>query len=543
MEFRVKKSAVVAFLALCGAFVPNARAAGQTCEQLAKLALPNTKIMSAETVAAGAFSPPASMAPWLAGDPSFYKRLPAFCRVTAQAKPSADSDIKIEVWMPGSGWNGKFRGQGNGGFAGEIDYRSLGLAIAQGYATAGTDTGHAADGTDARWALGHPEKIIDFAYRAIHEMTVVGKATVTAFYSDKPQHSYFASCSNGGRQALMEAQRYPEDYDGILAGAPANYWTHLLASALWDAQATTQNPASYIPTSKIPAIAKAVNESCDPKDGVTDGVLNDPRQCHFDPARLLCKEGDSDSCLTQPQVTALKKLYEGAHDSKGHEIFPGFLPGGEDGQGGWGVWITGAGPGKSLLFAFGGGFFSNMVYDKPDWDYKKANLDEAVVAADKKFAGVLNATETNLKPFASRGGKLVIYHGWNDSAISALNSINYYEGVTNKMGKQDTESFLRLFMIPGMQHCGGGPGPDNFGQAGLSPQNDAQHNIYLALEQWVEKGAAPSTVTAAKLTGEGPAATVKETRPLCTYPQVAHYKGTGDTNDAANFACGPPPAK
>src|SRR4029077_492851 len=458
-------------------------------------------------------------------------------------KHTPDYDIKIEVWMPASGWNGKFRGQGNGGFAGEIDYRTLGQAVRQGYASAATDTGHAAEGTNATWALGHPEKIIDFAYRAIHEMTVIGKATVKAFYGDAPQHAYFANCSNGGRQALMEAQRFPEDYGGILAGAPANYWTHLLSSALYDAQVTTSDPASYIPTSKIPTIAKAVNESCDAMDGVTDGVLNDPRQCHFDPEKLLCKESDSDSCLTQPQVNALKKLYQGAHDTKGHEIFSGFLPGGEDGPGGWRTWITGAGPGKGLLFAFGGGFFSDMVYDKADWDYKQANLDEAVASADKNFAGVLNATDTNLKPFASRRGKLVIYHGWNDAAISALNSINYYEGVTNKMGKQDTESFLRLFMVPGMQHCGGGPGPDVFGQFGSSPQNDAQHNIYLALEQWVEKGTAPSTVIASKQSGEGPAAAVKETRPLCAYPQVATYKGSGDTNDAANFVCGAPPAK
>jgi len=539
----VKKSAVIAFLALCGALVPSARAASQSCEQLAKLALPNTKIMSARTVAAGAFAPPASMAPWLAGDPSFYKRLPEFCRVVAEDKPTTDSDIKIEVWLPTSGWNGKFRGQGNGGFAGEIDYRSLGLAVLQGYASAATDTGHAAEGTNAAWALGHPEKIVDFAYRAIHEMTVVGKAATKAFYGDGAKHSYFANCSNGGRQALMEAQRFPEDYDGILAGAPANYWTHLLSSALYDAQITTSDPASYIPTSKIPSIAKAVNAACDANDGVTDGVLNDPRKCHFDPATLLCKAADSDSCLTQPQVTALKKLYAGAHDSQGREIFPGFLPGGEDGQGGWPLWISGAAPGQSLLFAFGGGFFSDMVYDKPDWDYKKANLDEAVAAADKKFAHVLNATETNLQPFASRGGKLIIYHGWNDAAISALNSINYFESVQTKMGQADADSFLRLFMVPGMQHCGGGPGPDVFGQFGTSPQNDAQHNIYLALEQWVEKGAAPSTVIAAKLTGAGSAAAVEETRPLCAFPQAAKYKGTGDTNDAANFACAAPPAK
>jgi hypothetical protein len=546
----LNKFAMVAFLAVSGTIVPCAQALGaglappaavpQTCEQLAQIALPDTKITSAQTVAAGAFAPPANTTPWLAGDPNLYKGLPPFCRVTAVAKPTPDSDIKIEVWMPSSGWNGKFRGQGNGGFAGEIDYRVLALAVAQGYASAATDTGHAANGGDASWALGHPEKIIDYAYRAIHQMTVVGKATVKAFYGDAPQHSYFANCSNGGRQALMEAQRYPEDYDGILAGAPANYWTHLLSSALYNAQTTTLDPASYIPTSKIPAIAKAVNAACDAKDGVTDGILNDPRQCHFDPATLLCKEADSNACLTQPQVTTLNKLYQGAHDSKGQEIFPGFVPGGEDGQGGWGLWITGPAPGKALLFVFGGGFFSDMVYDKADWDYKKANLDEAVAAADKQFASVLNATDTNLKPFESHGGKLIMYHGWNDSGISPLNSINYYESVQNKMGKQEADSFLRLYMVPGMQHCGGGPGPDVFGQMGFSTSNDPQHNIYLALEQWVEKGSAPSTVIATKQPGEGTTAAVKMTRLLCAYPQVAKYKGSGDTNDAANFVCAAP---
>ena len=546
----MNKFAMVAFLAVSGTIVPCAQALGaglappaavpQTCEQLAQIALPDTKITSAQTVAAGAFAPPANTTPWLAGDPNLYKGLPPFCRVTAVAKPTPDSDIKIEVWMPSSGWNGKFRGQGNGGFAGEFDYHTLGLAVAQGYASAATDTGHAANGGDASWALGHPEKIIDYAYRAIHQMTVVGKATVKAFYGDAPQHSYFANCSNGGRQALMEAQRYPEDYDGILAGAPANYWTHLLSSALYNAQTTTLDPASYIPTSKIPAIAKAVNAACDAKDGVTDGILNDPRQCHFDPATLLCKEADSNACLTQPQVTTLNKLYQGAHDSKGQEIFPGFVPGGEDGQGGWGLWITGPAPGKALLFVFGGGFFSDMVYDKADWDYKKANLDEAVAAADKQFASVLNATDTNLKPFESHGGKLIMYHGWNDSGISPLNSINYYESVQNKMGMQEADSFLRLYMVPGMQHCGGGPGPDVFGQMGFSTSNDPQHNIYLALEQWVEKGSAPSTVIATKQPGEGTTAAVKMTRLLCAYPQVAKYKGSGDTNDAANFVCAAP---
>ena len=442
--------------------------------------------------------------------------------------------------MPASGWNGKFRGQGNGGFAGEMDYRALGLAIAQGYASAATDTGHAASGTDATWALGHPEKVIDYAHRAIHEMTSLSKATVKAFYGDAPKHSYFASCSNGGRQALMEAQRYPQDYDGILAGAPANYWTHLLSSALWDAQATTNDPDSYIPPSKIPAIAQAVLAACDAIDGLKDGIVNDPRQCHFDPATMLCKQGNSDSCLTKPQVIALKKLYEGAHDAKGKQIFPGFVPGAEEGEGGWDLWITGNAPGKALLFAFGNGFFRNMVYEQADWDYKKANVDDAVLAADQKLAAVLNSTDPNLKPFQSHGGKLILYHGWNDAAISPLNAINYYESVQAAMGKEQAASFVRLYMVPGMQHCSGGPGPDVFGQLGISPANDPQHNMYLALEEWTEKGTPPSTVIASKLEGESPvvpAGKVKMTRPLCAYPQQPKYKGTGNPNEAASFTC------
>ena len=525
---------------VAGSFgAPVADAAGQNCEALAKTTLEHATVTSAETIAAGAFTPPAGATPWLAGDPSFYKMLPAFCQVKIVSKPSADSEIKIEVWLPASGWNGKFRGQGNGGFAGEIDYHSLGLAVLQGYATAGTDTGHAASGTDAGWALGHPEKIIDFAHRAIHEMTVTGKATAKAFYGDAVKHAYFAACSNGGRQALMEAQRYPEDYDGIIAGAPANYWTHLLASALWDAQATTNDPASYIPSSKVPAIANAVLEACDAKDGVKDGIVGDPRKCGFDPSVLECKAGDGDSCLTAPQVKALKKLYEGAHDSKGKPLFPGFVVGGEAGQGGWPLWIMGRKPADALLFAFGHGYFADMVYGNKDWDYKTQNLDEAVAASDEKFANVMNSVQADMTAFKAHGGKLVIYHGWSDAAISPLNAINYYDSVVQKMGRAESASFVRLYMVPGMQHCGGGPGPDDFGVTGFSQVKDTQHNVSLALEEWVEKGTAPpDPLIVSKHEAMSPMSKVTMTRPLCAYPQVAKYKGSGDTNDAANFACG-----
>lgn len=534
------KSVALAVLFIAGLFVSPAYAAPQSCEQLARLALPHASITSAQTIAAGAFTPPANATPWLVGDPAVYKRLPAFCRVSAVSKPSADSEIKIEVWMPASGWNGKFRGQGNGGFAGEIDWRTLVLAIEQGYASAATDTGHAANAGDATWAHGHPEKIADFGYRAIHEMTAVGKATTKAFYGDTPKYTYFAACSNGGRQALMEAQRFPDDYDGILAGAPANYWTHLLTGTLWAAQATTLDANSYIPSSKIPAIAQAVVAACDANDGLKDGILNDPRQCHFDPSTMVCKGADSNSCLTGPQAIALKKLYQGATDSKGSQIFPGFMPGGEEGQGGWQLWITGPAPAKALFFVSDYGYFADMVYDKADWDYKTANLDDALAASDKKFAGVLNATDTNLKSFRARGGKLIIYHGWSDAVISPLNSINYYESVIQQMGKPDADSFLRLYMVPGMQHCADGPGPDVFGENGFSISNDPQHDIYVALEQWVEKGTAPPSVIASKLEGSDADPKVKLSRPLCSYPQQAQYKGSGDPNEGSNFTCETP---
>jgi feruloyl esterase len=519
-----------------GAFAQKSGATPRSCASLAQLSLAGAKISSTQVVPAGTFtSPVKEERP--ESDAPLFKTVPEFCRVMVEAKPSGDSDIKVEVWLPTQGWNGKFQGQGNGGFAGSIDYHMLAIAVLRGYATAATDTGHSGTPPDASWALNHPEKIIDFGYRGIHEMTRIGKATTAAYYTQAAQYSYFGSCSNGGREALMEAQRYPEDYDGILAGAPANYWTHLIASSLWDAQVTTLDPASYIPSSKLPAIARAVNEACDALDGVKDGVLNDPRQCHFDPNTLLCKAAESDSCLTAPQAVALQKLYEGAHDSHGRQIFPGFLPGAEEGPMGWAQWITGPAPGKALLFYFEQGYFSNLVYDKSDWDFKSAKLDASTKASDDRYKHVLNATDPNLKKFRDRGGKLILYHGWNDPAIAALNTINYFNSVVTTMGSDQAESFLRLYMVPGMQHCGFGPGADSFGQPGSRPAPDPQHNLQLSLEQWVAKGIAPGSIIAAKYAKPYPSMEVTMTRPLCPYPQVAKYKGSGDSNDAANFTC------
>ena len=292
-----------------------------TCESLATLKLPDTTITSAQPVAAGAFIPPGATTP-----PPSVKNLPAFCRVMATLKPAPDSDIKVEIWLPLTGWNGKYRGQGNGGFAGTITYPGLAVAIAEGYATASTDTGHAATAADASWALGHPDKIVDFGWRAIHEMTVKAKAVIQAFYGEQPKESYFSACSNGGRQGLMEAQRFPADYNGIIAGAPANYWTQVFAAFIWNIQAMQAEPGSYIEAKKIPAIAAAVVAACDANDGVTDGVLNDPRECHFDPKVLICEEGDNDSCLTVPQVVALKRFMTGPSTLKAVRYFPDFSP-------------------------------------------------------------------------------------------------------------------------------------------------------------------------------------------------------------------------
>jgi hypothetical protein len=503
-----------------------APAAAHSCDELAKLNLPHTTIDTAESVPAGNFTPPGAKA---------LSNLPAFCRVAGVIKPAADSDIRFEVWMPATGWNGKFQGLGNGGFAGAIGYDGLGMAVTAGYAAAATDTGHHAGPTDATWALDHPDKIADFGYRAIHETAVQAKAILHAFYGQSPSHSYFSSCSNGGRQALMEAQRYPEDYDGIIAGAPAYYWTHLLANAAWDNLAVLGAKDSYIPAKKLSAIQNAALAACDALDGVKDGVIEDPTRCHFDPGILLCKAEDTDSCLTAPQVTALRKLYAGGHNSHG-QIFPGYSPGGEAEFGGWAMWITGPTPEHSLMFAFGTQFYKNMVFDNAAWDYHTFNADADTKTGDEKQSRNMNATDADLSRFRARGGKLILYHGWSDAAIAPRSTIEYYDSVSAKMGAK-TGMFVRLFMVPGMEHCGGGLGPNSFGALSVGA-GDAAHDMDAALERWVEKGTAPESIIAVKRKADmDPKSEIVRTRPLCAYPSIAHYNGTGSTDDAANFTC------
>jgi feruloyl esterase len=491
-------------------------ASAATCESLATLALPDTTITLAKSEPAGTFTPAKPV--HLPGPP--LDNLPAFCRVAGEIKPTKDSDIKFEVWMPVSGWNGKFMSLGNGGWSGEIWYPFMGVALRRGYAAASTDTGHEGSGVDASFALGHPEKVIDFGYRAVHEMTVKAKAIIAAFYGDAPKHSYWNGCSSGGKQGLKEAQRFPRDYDGIIAGAPANFWTHLIVSGIWIADATRENPAGFLPKEKLPLLHKAVMDACDALDGVKDGVLEDPRRCHFDPKVLLCKGADGPDCLTAAQVEAARGIYAGPKNPRtGEQIFPGLEPGSE------GEWDFYAGGQEPPIVA---SHFKYLVFKNPNWDFRSLNFDSDVALADKLDNGLIAAIDPNLKEFFAQGGKLFLYHGWNDGGIAPQNTINYYNSVVAAMGGPDkVRDSMRLFMAPGMDHCYGGDGPFDF-------------DTIAVLEQWVEKGKAPDRIVAAHLPiGPRGQASAKpdRTRPLCTYPQVAKYKGSGSTDDASNFVC------
>jgi feruloyl esterase len=500
----------------------------RSCESLAALQLPQTTLSAAAPIGAGSFTPPASKP--IAG-------LPAFCRVAGVIRPSADSQIGFEVWLPAAGWNGKLQGVGNGGFAGEISYDGLARAIGRGYAAASTDTGHKGVGIDASWALGHPEKIVDFGHRAIHEMTLKARALVEAFYGEAPRRSYFASCSNGGRQALMEAQRYPADYDGIVSMAPAADWTGFMAGFVWNAQALGK-PGAHIPAAKLPAIERAVIAACDARDGVRDGVLASPSTCAFDPHAIVCKGPDSDDCLTAPQADALAKIYAGPRARDGKPLARGFPPGAETGPGGWGLWITGEAPGKSLQAVFASQFGSNMVFDKRDWDLQTFDFERDVKVVEEKMGPVLNATDPDLGAFRARGGKLILFHGWNDPALSAAATVDYFESVRARMGREATDSFVRLYLAPGLQHCYGGPGA--FYCGGLNvPLDDAAHDLSAALERWVDEGVAPATMIAVKPAEQAKASPLM-TRPLCPYPREAVYKGAGSPDDPSTYACAAP---
>jgi feruloyl esterase len=476
------------------------------CENLKSLSLPDTNITAAESIPAGPYKPQSAMP----GAPQqSAMMLPAYCRIAAILKPSPDSEIGIEVWLPSEKWNEKFQAVGNGGWAGSISFSAMASALQEGYATASTDTGH--KGMNSSFGIGHPEKVLDYAYRAVHEMTVKSKALIAAFYSRNPHLSYWNGCSTGGRQGLMEAQRYPEDYDGIIAGAPANFHSHLHSADMALAVPILKDASLSVPQSKLAVLNKAVLSACDEMDGVKDGILSDPNQCHFDPSVLLCRNGDADDCLTAQQLESVKKTYAAPKMKNGEPIFPGKTHGSELG---WNVLNSKQPPMVSI------GTFQ-LTYQDPKWDWQTYDPDRDTAAADQK-TGFINAIDPKLKAFKVRGGKLLLYHGWNDTGIAPGNTINYYSNVLSEMGEKQ-DDWLQLFMVPGMGHCSGGSGPD-------------QANFMSAMERWREGNIVPNQITAYHVSNNK----VDMTRPLCPYPQIAKYKGIGSTNDAANFTCAAP---
>jgi len=481
-----------------------------TCESLSALSLPDTIIKRAQTVGTGAFTPPVGRGG--NGRGPNYKELPAFCRVQASLKPTTDSDIRIEVWMPLENWNGRFEGTGNGGWAGNIGLPALAAALKRGYAVAGTDTGHT--GGSGSFAVGHPEKLIDFEYRSIHEMTVKGKAITSAFYagSGDLKYSYFSGCSTGGRQALKEAQRFPADYDGIIVGDPAAFNSIQMIREVAVSQAGHKTEGSFIPAEKLAALHKAVLDQCDALDGVKDGLLENPRRCKFDLKSIQCKDQDGPSCLTAAQVETAWAIYTSPKNPRtGKDIFFGYELGSE---------LSWENPQKKPS-----GFAVDMLHFAilmdPNRDLSTINYDSDVTTALKLAGESLDARNPDIGPFLTRGGKLLMYHGWTDPGVPPSVSLTYYQSVMNKLNNiKNLNDDVRLFMAPGMNHCGGGEGPNEF-------------DTLTALEQWRQDGKAPTQIVAEHRTD----GVVDRTRPLCPYPQVAVYQGSGSTNEAQNFTC------
>lgn len=503
---------LLALLAIVSWHAPQARAA--ECSELANLKLPHVEVTRAETVAAGAFTPPASAGPQLGAPPNAYARLPAFCRIAGTLRPTPDSDIRFEVWMPASNWNGKFVGTGNGVWAGSITYQSMAAPLSLGYATAATDDGHQGSPLDAGFAAGHPEKLVDFGYRAVHETTVTAKALIAAFYGSALNRSLFVSCSTGGRQGLMEAYRYPDDYQGISAMAPANPMVGLMVSSLWSGYVTLKDRASYIPRSKFAMIHQAVLKACDGADGVTDGIVSSPQMCHFDPASLQCRSSDGPDCLTAAQVTALRAVYQGPRDPRtGRSIFAGFEPGSE-GQ----LPVVTNGP---KPFGAATTFMGDLVFKDPNWNFRNFDYDKDVERARQAGSAQLDVPASGPDRFLAGGRKLLLSHGWADGLIPPLNTVEFYDQLTRHLDGRQAQN-VRLFMIPGMAHCGGGDGPFLF-------------DAITTLDHWVASGRAPDRIVVSN-----PPGAPSRTRPLCPYPQVAAYVGQGSTDEAKNFRCAMP---
>jgi Tannase and feruloyl esterase len=512
-----------------------APAAATVCSDLMGLSLPNTTITLAQSYAAGTVVSGTTRAPV------------DLCRVAATVKPGPQSNVHFEVWIPTDGsWNGKYQQIGNGGFAGSISAGNIANAVSRGYAAAGTDDGTSGPPSGAPAFIGNPDVLLDYGFRAVKATGDDSKAILTALMGQAPSHSYFVGCSDGGREALQEAQRFPEDFDGIIAGSPVNDQVgEFGASYLYNAQATLTGPQTngvpdaYIPASKLGVLTDAVLARCVGKDGGAPGdlFLNDPRQCKFDPSFVQCTAGqDPNTCLTAAQVQAAQKLYAGPHSGQ-VLLFPGLEPGGEAGAGGWQTWITGNSPTSfSSQYTLGLGFGCSLMQGVASCDYLSINVIAQDNVARQTLQPILSSVNPDLSRFRARGGKLIQYAGWSDAAIPPQNGLNYFRKVMRTIG--DPTDFYRVFMVPGMAHCSGGPGPNAFGNGtGNGPVIDADHDLVKALERWVEQGTAPDRIIATHYVNNVASQGVAFQRPLCPFPQRAEYMGQGDPNNAANFAC------
>ena len=531
-------SRAVTFLGIALLVPTLARAA--TCAGLIGLQLPSTTITLAQLQPAGTFTAPNGQQ---------FQNMPAFCEVQAISKPTSVSAINFEVWLPlPSGWNGKFEGVGNGGLAGTISYGSMAPGLQRGFATASTDTGH--NSTEPQLWLENQDLVIDYSYRGLHLTTVNAKAIIAAFYNRAPRFSYYSGCSTGGKQALFEAQRYPDDYDGIIGGDAANFWTHQMFHEDWVGQATV-TPATNLSADNLQLLNNAVLQQCSSKDHglASDPFLLDPQDCHFDPKVLLCTGGQSTNCLTAAQVGAVQTIYQGVTNPRTEvQLYPGLPRGSELGWGPAGGQFLINRPVSEGSGVSSYDFFRFTVFQIPSpyfWDYTTLNFDSDVTLVDKNFSSLFNSTNPDLSAFKRHGGKLIMYHGNADPLIPPANTINYYQSVASTkpsyrltrstaLAISETQRFFRVFLVPGMYHCAGGPGANVFnGVSNQGNPTDPDHDILSALDLWVTSNQAPDQIIASNQTN----GSVNFTRPLCPYPQNARYKGTGSTSDAANYAC------
>jgi len=549
---RQERQAIAVAALLLIALVPRAAAAQQAprpapvCERLAALSLPNTTITLAQVVSAGAFAPPANpagrggggssaLAGTLGGVPDVPGRvtantaglglgynggrgvppfgsLPAFCRVVATLKPSVSSDIHIEVWMPSAGWNGHFRGTSPNGLGGVINYNAMGVGLTDGFAVASTDTGH--QGGDTAW-MQVPDKVTDFSGRAMHETTVAGKALTTAYYGSTPRYSYMIECGGGSAAALHEVQKYPADYNGVVVGGHAAHLTRQIFGQLWLWMAAHPNGVAILPAAKLAVLHDAVLAKCDLLDGVKDGLLENPTRCTFDPKEIECRSGDGPNCLTPPQVEAVRKIYAGPINPRTNERIWSPLYRGSELD--WSFFTESAAP-----IGIATSTLRDAILKDPAFDYRTTpvDFDRHVALADRSDIARVNASNPDISAYVRQGGKLILSGGWNNALVPAGAALDYYNRVATTIGSADTQRAVRLYMVPGMIECNGGPGTDTF-------------DLLDVMQRWVEAGQAPRDVIASRVEH----GKVVRTRPLCPYPQVATYKGAGSTDEAKNFVC------